>query len=101
MIWIDAQVGKKNLFTSGTVAVRVGFDRYEHRVNLCKAFGVVELHYPALVRGVVFVENAQVERVIFVGPTPSPGLKGVGSLQSRRLIQVVCVKDQGFPLGVE
>ena len=75
MIWIDTQVREKNLFTPGTVAVRVGFDRYKHCVNLRKAFGVVELHYPSLVRGVVFVENAQVERVVFAWPTPSPGLK--------------------------
>ena len=75
MVGIDSEIGEKKGFPARLVASAVRFYGHEDRVNLCQGFGIIEFQNPALLGSIVFVENAQIQRLLKVGATTSPCLK--------------------------
>ena len=55
----------------------VGLDRYEYRIDVCQCFRVITFQNPALLRGIVLVENPQVYGLLPVRTPPAPRLERV------------------------
>jgi hypothetical protein len=100
VIGVDAEVSKQEGLATGPVAAAVGLDGDENSVDLCQHFGIVGSQDPALPRSTVFIENTEVEGLLPVRSSPSPGLERA-SFCLGLLVEIVGVKDQRLPFGEE
>ena len=101
MIGTDAEVGEQQLFTARMLAATVRLHGYEYRVDVCKRLCFTGLEHPTLLPEIVFVEHAEVERLLLVRSAAPPSLKGAGVLNSGLRIQIIGVEDQPLALGVK
>ena len=72
MIWIYAQVGEQQLLAAGVATSAGWFDGHKNRVDVFECFRIARFQNPALFADVVFVEDAQAERLLFVRSSPAP-----------------------------
>src|SRR5580698_164397 len=101
MIRVDLQISKEQRLAARLVASTIRFYGYEHGINLFESFCVVDLHNPPLLRCAVLIKNAQVESLLHVPPAAAPRLKGLCIRESRLMVEIVGVEDQGSSLSVE
>ena len=94
VIGVHFEVGEKKRLTAGLVAAAVGLDSHEYRVNLGQGFGIVALQNPAFSRGVVLIENAQVNGLLPVRPSSTPSLESTCSPEFGLLVQIIGVKNE-------
>src|SRR4029077_20097634 len=94
VVWGDSEVGGQKRLAARLIASAVGLDSDEYRVNLRKCFGIFRLQNPTFLRRVVFVKNAEINRLLKVGAATSPRLKCRGMILTLLLIEVVGVKNQ-------
>ena len=74
---------------------------HEDRINVLKRARVFELEYPALLGSSVLIKDAKAKRLLLVCPTPAPSLERTGIPHAWLLIQVIGIKDEGFPFRME
>ena len=79
MVGIDSEVGEKKRLAARLIASAVRFDSDENSVNLCEGFRIFRLQNPALFGSVVFVKNAEVDRLLKVWAATTPRLKCLAS----------------------
>lgn len=101
MIWIKLQVGKQQWLSGGLRAAALGLNRDKNTIDLRNGHCIIELQHPALLIGIVLIEETQADGVLPVGTAATPGLKGTGLLDAGLLIQVVSIKDERLVLSVE
>src|SRR5215813_6451111 len=101
MIGTHAKRSEEQLLAAWMLASSAGLGRHKDRINIFERFGIGGLQDPALFVHVVFIQYAQVARLLLVRPSPSPHLEDAGILQSRLTVQIIGVKDQLFPTGIK
>src|SRR5262245_25534529 len=102
MIGINVKISKQQrLVAARFVTPAVGFDGDKDGVDLRQCFGIVEPQHPTFLRSIVDIEDSEIECLLPVRSTPAPSLETARILYSRLLIEIVGIKDQRFPLGVE
>src|SRR5690242_2418445 len=101
MIRIHFEIGKQEGFAGGPAATAVGFDGYEDAIDLRQALGIVALHHPALLGGIVLIKDSQFESAIRIGSAPSPYLKRAGIFETDFAVEVIGIKNQRLVLGVK
>ena len=101
MVWIDMQVGKQQRLLARFLASAIWFNRDKNSINLSQRFRICEPQNPSLLRRVVHIEDAKIERLLPVRSTSAPGLESASILDTSLLVQIVGVKDQRFPFRVE
>jgi hypothetical protein len=94
MVGVDFQIGEQKRFAAGLMTAAIGLYRYKYGVDLCQCFRVITLQNPALFRGVVLVENTQVDSLLPVWTSPAPRLESAGTFQFGLLIQIVRIENQ-------
>src|SRR5713226_2868869 len=93
--------GEKQMFAAGFVTTPLWFYGDKYRLNLFENSGIFELQHPAAVDFVILVEDSHAERVLFVCFSQAPRLEGTCGLHSALLVQIECVENEGFLLGVK
>src|SRR5690349_9664238 len=101
MIRSYLQVGEEEGFSARSGASSTGLDSHKYRVDLLQLLGVIEFQHPAFLVGTVFVEDAEVGRLLPVLPSATPSLEGRGFLETSLLVEVISVENQRFAFRVE
>src|SRR5215469_15064822 len=78
VIRLDAQIGKEQLFSAGTIASAVRLNRDKDSVDVGQDLWIFALEHPSLVLGIVGVKDAEIYGIRAVRAASSPGLKGIG-----------------------
>src|ERR1035438_3456173 len=95
------EVGKQKWFSGGAFASAIGLNGDKYGINLGECFFVVGLHDPAFLRGVVFIEDAELRSLVPVGSSLPPRFERAGVLNAGALVQIVSVEDERLSFGVE
>src|SRR5258708_32341018 len=101
MVGLDAKVGEEQGFATWMRAAAVRLHSHKHSVDLSKGLGIVGFQYPALLVGVVLVEDAEVDCLIPLWPSATPRLEAAAAWDPWLLIQILGVQNERFALGVE
>src|SRR5262249_52436756 len=101
MVWGYVEVGKKKRAPRRTFASSIRFNRHKHRVNLVQGFFVTRFYNPALLCSVVFIEHTQFISVFRIRSSLSPRFERTRFLDTRALVQIISIEDQGLSSGIE
>src|SRR5580698_3358929 len=82
-------------------ASAVRLDRHVNSIDVGESLWILGPQHPALLRGVIGVENAEAHGVLSLWAPPSPCLEGVRILETGLLVEIVGIEDQRFALGIE
>ena len=83
------------------VAAAVGFDRHEYRIDVFESLGILSFQNPPFLVDVIFVEDAEVESLLFARIPPAPCLKRTGVPNPGLCVQITRIIDQRFAFCIE
>src|SRR5580692_2759012 len=75
VVWIEAEIRKQKRLSAWLGAAALRLDGHEYGINLGNRLCVVELQHPALLIGVVLIQEPQADVLVAVGSAASPCLK--------------------------
>src|SRR5437899_4614694 len=101
VIGVHLQVGEEKRLPTRLLASAIRFDRHKDGINLFQLFRIIEFHDPALLRGVVLVEDPEARRLLLVETAAAPSLKGANVSVLRLLVEIIRVENQRLSPGVE
>jgi hypothetical protein len=95
------KVREKKWFAARLFATALGLNRHKHSLDLLQRLRIIRSYNPPLFRHIVFVENAQVQRVFPIRAEASPSLESAAIFQSRSLVKIISIENQRFALCEE
>ena len=101
MVGLNTKVGEEKGLAAGTLTAAVRLDCDKYCINLGQCLGVIGLHNPTLLVRVVLIEDTEIHGVIAIRSSAPPSLECACALDARLLIEIVGIKDERFPTGIE
>ncbi len=101
MVGIGTKIREEKWLAARLVAASLGLDGHKHGLNLLESLRIIGAYNPPLFRHIVFVENAQVQRVFPIRAEASPSLESAAIFQSRSFVKIISIKNQRFALCEE
>src|SRR5260370_38701632 len=102
MVRLASEIRVQDLLAVRFVVVFVGrFSGYEDRVDLAENIWIVESHGPAVLAGIVPMENTQAMGDFLDSSLSAPDMKEDVGFEPARIIQIVGVEHQRFSLDLE
>ena len=94
MVGVETEVGEEQRLGGWLRAPAVWLDRDKHSIDLRNRLCVIELQHPALLVGIILIEEAEADSVLPVGSVASPRLKCAGLPDTPLLVEIVAVEDE-------
>src|SRR5258708_15558013 len=96
MIRFVPKVGEHEFLAGWPCSSAAWFGSYEHSANSVEDVGVVKFENPALLRGIVHVENSEIDGGRRSVRELRPGLERMFCVCHPWPVKIQCVKDQRF-----
>ena len=94
MVGIGTKIREEKWLATRLIATTLGLNRDKHSMDLLKRFRVVRTYDPPLLCHVVFIEDAQVQRVFPIGAEASPSLESAAIFQSRSFVKIISIENR-------
>ena len=98
MVRVGTKVREEKWLAARLVAASLGLNGHKHSLDLLKRLRIVRTYNPALLRDIVFVEDAQIQCLLPIRAEASPSLESAAIFQSRSFVKIISIENQRFAL---
>src|SRR5258707_9713338 len=101
MIRLHLEAGKQKWLPTWMLTAWLRLHCDEDSVDFGERLRIIELEHPTFLAHIVLIKDAKAPCLLRVHTVPSPHLERARILQPPSLIQVISVKNERLPFGIE